>query len=175
MAATILTGLVDTDLVLADEQKIDMSEDISMLDPDTSQFTTMLMKLGSEDAKSFKVNWLEDQLRPRLSALAASATSAATTVDVTADTGTYFRARDLVRIASTGEMLLVTSISTDTLTVTRSVGSVAAATAASGIDLLIVSNAATQGATLGTRKITKKVLGYNYTSCSLSLSDNIWV
>ena len=160
---SIATGVVDTATVTAGEQKIDMSEKIMMLDPDSSQFTTMMMKLGSEDARSYKVEWLEDQLRPRLSALAASATSAAVTIVVTTGQGDYFRARDLVRVATTGEMVLVTSISTDTLTVTRAIGATAAASAASGGDLLIVSNAATQGATLGTRKITKKTAAYNYT------------
>ena len=160
---SIATGLVDTATVTANEHKIDMSEKIMMLDPDVSQFTTMLMKMGSEDARSYKVEWLEDQLRPRLSALAASATSAATTIVVTTGQGDYFRARDLVRVATTGEMVLVTSISTDTLTVTRAIGATAAASAASGGDLLIVSNAAVQGATLGTRKITKKTAAYNYT------------
>lgn len=72
----------------------------------------------------------------------------------------YFRAKDIVRIATTGEAFSVTSISTDDLTVTRAIGGVAAASAASGGDLLIVGNAAAQGATLGTRHITKKVLGY---------------
>ncbi len=75
----------------------------------------------------------------------------------------YFRAKDIVRVASTGEAFSVTSISTDQLTVSRGLGGTAAASAASGIDLLIVGNAAAQGATLGTRHITKKVLGYNYT------------
>jgi hypothetical protein len=60
-------------------------------------------------------------------------------------------------------MLEVSSISTDTLTVVRSIGGVNAASAASGGDLLIVANAAAQGADYGTLKVTKRVLGYNYT------------
>lgn len=159
---TIATGLVDTETVLADERVVDMNEEIAMLDPDTTQFTTMLMQLGSKPAVREKINWLEDELFPRLSGLAASATSAATTLTVTTNQGAYFRARDLVRNANTGEMYLVTSISTDTLTVTRAIGAVAAASSASGVDLVITGNAAVQGATLGTRHITKKVLGYNY-------------
>src|SRR5579863_5864723 len=134
-----------------------------MLDPDESQFTTMLMMLGSSPAVREQINWLEDQLFPRLSSLAASATSATTTITVTTGQGAYFRAKDIVRIAVSGEAFSVTSIATDTLTVVRGLGGVVAATAASGSDLLIVGNAATQGATLGTRHITKKVLGYNYT------------
>lgn len=160
---TVATGLVDTVTPLSSEQVVDMDNEIKMLDPDESQFTTMLMQLGSSPAVREQINWLEDQLFPRLSALAASALSSATTVTVTTGQGAYFRAKDIVRVASTGEAFSVTSISTDTLTVVRALGGVAAASAASGVDLLIVGNAAAQGATLGTRHITKKVLGYNYT------------
>lgn len=160
--ATILSGLVDTEDVLADERKIDMSDDIAELDPDESQFTTMLSKMASKPAIREKINWLEHELHPRKSALAASATSAATGLTVTTGEGSYFRAGDVVRNAVTGEAYLVSSVSTDTLTVSRAIGAVSAASSASGVDLVIVSNAAKQGATLGTRKIVKKVLGYNY-------------
>lgn len=161
---SVATGLVDTATPLSSEQVVDMDNEIKMLDPDESQFTTMLMMLGSSPATREMINWLEDQLFPRLSSLAASATSAATTVTVTTGQGVYFRAHDIVRNASTGEAFSVTSISTDTLTVARALGAVTAASSASGVDLLIVGNAAAQGATLGTRHITKKVLGYNYTT-----------
>lgn len=160
---TITSGIVDTEAVLSDEKVVDMEERFRLLDPDTSQYMTILNKLPSKVAKREKVNWLEDELFPNLTTLAASATSAATTVDVATGTGTYFRAGDLVRVVSTGEMLEVTSISTDTLTVTRTIGAAPAASAASGGDVLIVANAAAQGADYGTLKVTKRVLGYNYT------------
>lgn len=48
-------GLVDTADPLSNELKIDMRDTITMLDPDTSQFSTILMKLPKERAKSFKV------------------------------------------------------------------------------------------------------------------------
>lgn len=159
---TILTGLVDTEDVLADERKIDMSDEIKMLDPDESQFATMLLDLGTKKAIREKVNWLEDELFPRLTALAVSATSAATTITVTTGEGTFLRAGDVIRNALTGEAYGTVSVAGDVATITRSVGDVAAVSSASGAELLIVSNAAQQGATLGTRKITKKVLGFNY-------------
>ena len=55
MATTIVSGLVDTADPLAAELKVDMRDQLAMLDPDTSQFSTMLMKLPSERANSFKV------------------------------------------------------------------------------------------------------------------------
>lgn len=163
MAISTLSGLVDDADILSNQRVVDMDDTIDQLETDVTQFTTALMKVATKPAHSSKVEWLEDRLFPRLSALAASATSAATTLSVTADTGAYFRAGDVVRIATTGEAVAVVSVSTDTLTVTRSIGSVAAATAASGVDLVIIGNAAAQGATIGTFKVTKKVAQYNYT------------
>lgn len=160
---TITSGIVDTEAVLSDEKVVDMEDRFRLLDPDTSQFQTILNKLPSKVATREKVNWLEDELFPNLSTLAASATSAESAVSVASGTGVYFRAGDLVRVVSTGEMLEVTGITSDSIGVTRSVGSVAAASAASGGDLLIVANAAAQGADTGTLKVTKRVLGYNYT------------
>ena len=58
MAVSINTGLVDTADPVSNELKIDMREKIAMLDPDVSQFSTMLMKLPQERAKSFKVEYL---------------------------------------------------------------------------------------------------------------------
>lgn len=159
----IATGTVDTETIVADEKVVDMVDQFQMLDTDTTQFTTILNKLPSKPATREKINWLEDQYFPNFTTLAASATSAATTIDVATGTGVYFRANDLVRNALTGEMYSVTSISTDTLTVVRAIGGTSAASSASGADLLIAANASAQGADIGTHKVTTRVLGYNYT------------
>lgn len=166
MAVTINSGLVDTADPLSDELKVDMRETIAMLDPDVSQFSTMLMKLPSERAKSFKVEWMNDQLLPRVSGLAASATSAATTLSVTADEGNYFKAGDIVRIPQTGEAVRVTAASASSITVVRGQGSVTAATAASAGagSLIIVGGSNAQGATLPTALITQRTANYNYTN-----------
>lgn len=55
---SVNTGLVASDDPLSNELKVDMREKIAMLDPDTTQFTTMLMKLPEERARSFKVEWM---------------------------------------------------------------------------------------------------------------------
>lgn len=57
MATTILSGLVDTADPVSGEIMVDMSDQIAMLDPDTSQFSTMLMKLPQERANSFKLEY----------------------------------------------------------------------------------------------------------------------
>lgn len=164
MSATVTKGNVSTYDPLADEQVVDMRNEFYELDPDDSQFTTLLAKLGTRQAVREKIEWLEDQLRPRLSALAASATSADTSWVVTTGQGQYFAADDLVRNLLTGEMAHVTAVTTDTLTVERGIGGVAAASSASAsANLLIVGSAYKQGASYGTSRIVKRVLGYNYT------------
>lgn len=164
MAVTVVTSNpIDDADILSNERVIDMSEIIGMLESDMTQFTTILDKLGSKPATSSKVEWLEDRLFPRLSALAASATSATTSIDVTASTGSYFNINDVVRNAVTGEAYKVLTVTTDTLGVTRSIGGVVAATSASGAELVIIGNASAQGATLPTTRVTKRVAQYNYT------------
>lgn len=164
MAISINTGLVDDSDVLSNERVVDMEDQIAFLHDDTTQFVTALQKVASKECYSSKVEWLEDQLFPRLSTLSASITSGAATMTVASSTGGYFRKGDIVRVATTGEALGVSAApSTDTVGITRSVGSVAAASAAAAVDLVIVGNASAQGASLGTRSVTKRVAAYNYT------------
>ena len=164
MALTINSGLVDDGDILSNERVIDMSDVIDTLESDFAQFTSALMKVRSKPATSSKVEWLEDRLFPRKSALAASATSADSSISVTTGEGVYFIVGDVVRNTLTGEAYEVTGITTDSVGITRSIGSVAAASSASAnAELIIVANASPQGARLPTAKVVERVAAYNYT------------
>ena len=163
MPIATLTGLVDDQDILQNERVIDMDPVISMLDADNSQFMTLLTRIARTTANSTKVEWLEDQLFPRLSSVASGGASDGATVTVAAGEGVYFRANDIVRNAKTGVAFRVVSVSTDTLTITNHLGSVAFAAHTAADQLLIVGNSAAQGATLGTRVQTKRVAQFNYT------------
>jgi hypothetical protein len=115
LSVTVLKGSITTADPLSDEQVIDMRNEFAELDPDDSQFVTLLTKLNSRAAVREKIEWLEDQLRPRLLTLAASAASADSAVTLTSG------------------------------------------------QLLIVGSAYKQGASYGTSRIVKRVLGFNYT------------
>lgn len=79
-------------------------------------------------------------------------------------TGAYFIVGDVCRIVSTGEAVAVSAApSTDTVGITRGLGSTTAASAASGGDIVILGSAALEGASLPTRRQTKKTNAYNYT------------
>jgi hypothetical protein len=161
--ATIATGVVSDNTITANQRVIDMSDYINLLEDDAAPFTRFLNRVNKQTCFSQKKEWLSDELIPRLTALAATAASADTTIGLTAGTGQYFRVGDVLRIATTGENVAVTAMATDTAGVTRSVGGVNAATAASGVDVVYVGNAALEGATIGTLKQTKLTANFNYT------------
>lgn len=163
MATPVLSGLVDDQDILQNERVIDMEDTFTMLDPDTSQFTTILMRIARSTALSTKVEWMEDELMPRLSSVASGGATNGANIVVAAGEGAYFRVGDIVRNAKTGVAVRITTVATDTLTPTNALGRVSFAAHTAGDQLLIVGNAAAQGAGLGTEKQTKRVAQFNYT------------
>jgi len=160
---TITTGMIATNDVLSNEQVVDMSEQVYKLQPDATQFTTMLMELSKKQATQYVIDWLEEEYRPRTTSMTASATSAATAFGVTAGHGnTVVAVGDVVRVMETGEALLVTTAAASAFTATRSWGGTAAASATSAAKLMIVGNAAAQGASSGTARYVVRARGYNY-------------
>lgn len=165
MAVTINSGMVATDDPLSNDLAVSMSEKVAMLDVDNTQFTTMLMKLPEGTASSFKEEWMDDQLVPTNTALSASSASDDTNIAVTTNEGAYWKAGDIGKFVQTGEAFRVTTAAASALTVVRAVGTVSAASAASGTTLggiirIVGSNE--QGGTLPTALVTKKTASYNY-------------
>lgn len=138
----------------------DVADKIALLQPDDSPllaFTNGLKK--KKEATNTKFEWFEDELRPNV--VTNTATGTGTSVTVTTGTGGRVRVDDIL-VTSTGEAMLVTAISTDTLTVTRSMGAVAAASLANGDQLIIAGNALMEGASNPTYKYTAKAPKFNY-------------
>jgi hypothetical protein len=160
-AVTILSGVADDADILQARRVVDMDPVIKQLEPDDAPFTVMLSQTSTRPAKSQKVEWLSDQLVPRLTTLAAAVLTGDTTITVATGTGDYFRAADILRLAN-GENVRVTSVATDVLTVVRSIGAVAASGVAISTDVIKIGNASAEGATLGTIKQTQQVANYNY-------------
>lgn len=107
---------------------------------------------------------MEDELFPRLSSVSSGGASDAATITVATGEGPYFRVNDIVRNAATGCAFRVTAVSGDVVTPSAVIGRVSFAAHTASDQLLIVGNASAQGATLGTRKLTKRVAQYNYTT-----------
>src|SRR5436190_1641815 len=102
MAVTTNRDLVSTANPLSNDLAVSMEEQVAMLDIDTTQFSSMLMKLPEATASSFKEEWLEDQYLPKNTALSVTAAAADTTLTLTTSEGNYAKAGDYGKFVQTG-------------------------------------------------------------------------
>lgn len=156
-------GVVSTTNLLADSLVIDMDPEMRMLDEDESQFSTLVMNTRSKETRREKFNWREKEMFPRLVTVGTSYLVGDTSVTLSAGQGANVRINDVLRNMARGDALWVTNVVGDVLTVVRNVGVRAAVAGTAGDTLLIMSNAAAQGADFGQTAILLPTLGYNYT------------
>ena len=146
----------------------ELVEDVSDIIGIVSPYETPLLDhLGDarRAATSTVHEWIEDELLPNTATVASQAFSPTpitdTTIDV--DDGDRFRAGDLVRPADGSEVMLVTSVSGDTITVVRGYGSTTGVSLTDGMVLTILGNAALEGADAPGARFTNRVRKANYT------------
>lgn len=140
---------------------IDMSPVIQLIDPfDVGLLSYLGMNSLDKPAVAVKHEWMEDTLRPLTSAITDNPLSnVATTVNVT--DGTVFRAYDLVKLED--ELVLVTAVAANALTVVRGYAGSSNVTHALAVVAEIVSSALLEGANAGTARHTVKAGKNNYT------------
>lgn len=136
---------------------------LKMLDPEVTPFLSLTMRIEKENVTDPKFNLFEDEDRASWTTLAEDVDNSETGIDVASGTGQYFHAGHRILIPSTGEVMLVTGVSTDTLTVTRAqLGTTASGAAVSGDYVLILGNKILEGDTLPNIKTTVPTTVYNY-------------
>src|SRR6187549_3088890 len=166
MAPNVNSGVVDPADRLAEELVEGVSDVLHLVDVQRFPFYSILQALPSPAAKNVQVKCNQERNRPVHAALSASATNAATALSVATGQGAYFKVNDLISLqvgSGTFELCVVTGVTSDNVGVTRSVGEVAAASAASGASILILGQAVAQGASLQDQIYVAASSGYNYT------------
>jgi hypothetical protein len=165
MAVTVDSGVQAYDDPASTDLVQSMDDQVAQLDTNTTQFTTILMKVGASTARQYKEEWHEDQFLPKNTALSVSAASADTTFALTTNEGRYAKVGDTALIVQTGEHIRISGVSASAWTATRAIGSVSAATAVSGTSLggivILAGSNTTQGG-LPTALVTEKAHNYNY-------------
>jgi len=152
---------VSTEEVNPDERVIDMDSQMRQLDPDQTQFSTMISRMPSRAATREKFNWLEEQYVTDVFTTDAAYASGATTVSVGTVESAAIKPNDVIRNMRTGQAMIVTVIGANgDLTVIPQGTNVAGN---SGDKLLFVGSAFPQGAPLPQPKYSQRVLGFNYT------------
>lgn len=164
---TMITGATGSQNILSNQKVIDMSDRIYLLEPQAAPLYVLVSRLNKRVAINTTVQWLEDVLNPSWTTLAVSAISGMSGVQTgMSAAAAYLNTYDLVKIPSTGEILLVTAISTTAFTGARCYQSLitTAGSAAAAADLVIIGSAFEEGSastTLGT-KSTKTSVVSNY-------------
>lgn len=113
--------------------------------------------------------WNQESLNSDTATTSASATSTATSIGVTAGQGTRFRVGDLLTVNDVGqsEVIQVTAVSTDTLTVVRTINSTTALSIASGATLSIM-HSDQEGSDIGSDGSVAPSAYSNYTQIKFS-------
>jgi hypothetical protein len=159
----------------------ELVEDVSDIIGIVSPFETPLLDhLG--DAKRASAStiheWLEDALLPNTDAVNQSSFSpnATTATAITVDNGARFRVGDQVKPDGAREVMLVTAVSGNTLTVVRTYGGTPSSALADDKKLFILGNAAIEGDDRPATQFTSRARKRNYTqifSSSIEVSGSM--
>lgn len=158
----MITGVRGTGNITQAKRVIDISKKISVLEPDSAPLVQLTKKLEKKVAVNPKFNWLEEGSLNRVDAVDYATGYTAGDTSIVVDTGAKFRIGDVVKAVASGEQLIVTGVSTNTLTVGRAWGTTSAAEIANNAVLLIIGNANEEGATKRVMKTEAEVEKTNY-------------
>lgn len=154
----------------------ELVEDVSDVIGIVSPFETPLLNhIGDPKraAQSTVHEWIEDELLANTDAInqvSFSPTPTTATV-ITVDNGSKFRVGDLIRPASTEEVLFVASIASNNLTVIRGYGGTTPTTLANNMVLNILGNAALEGDDAPAARFTNRARRQNYTQIFTATVD----
>lgn len=141
--------------------KIDMADKILWYAPEATPFLTLTGKIkGKRKAFNYKYEWLEKDQKPRALVVNGAHSDVVTTVAV--DAGSRVVARDVLLNTRTREILLVTGVSSNDLTVVRGIGG-SGIVIADGDTLLLIGSSYADGAASGTPVSITEFSKYNYT------------
>ena len=145
----------------------ELAEDVSDLVGIVSPYETPLLNaLGDSmrEATSTHHEWLEDELLPNKDAVNDSTFSdPSADTNFIVDNGSRFRIGDQIQIEGSEELILVTGISTNTLTVVRGYSGTTAEDLADNQVINILGNAALEGADKPNARFTNRSRCGNYT------------
>ena len=145
----------------------ELNEDVSDLIGIVSPYETPLLDaLGDplREAMSTHHEWLEDTLVPNKDAINDSTyTDPAADTDFVVDNGDRFIVGDQIQVEGSSELMLVTAISTNTLTIVRGYAGTTPENLADNKVINILGNAALEGGDKPTARFTNRTRCGNYT------------
>ncbi|MCK9327135.1 MAG: DUF5309 domain-containing protein [Bacteroidales bacterium] len=155
---------VYTSDITARRQGIDVTKRIAMEFPEESAFMVMLMRSKRLMANHWNLVWWDDRPGGWWTQInnAVGYNNAAT--DLIVDDSTIFAAKDMLKVARTGEQMLITAVDHDTktLTVVREYGTTGKAALLDDDWVMLLANAMEEFSTVPAAKISQPVERENY-------------
>lgn len=181
-----VAGQRTTENVAAVQRAIAVDKEIVLLEPDAAPLT-VLTKRWEEGGNvrpvgDFEFSWVEDEGEVRFDAVNKVGGYTAEETEIETDTGTVFYKAALVKVPRTGEIMRVTSIATNKLTVTRGYAGTTAAALLDDDQLFVIGAVAEEGDTSFEARSANPTKITNYTeifrrsieeSGSMLSSDNL--
>ena len=153
----VLTFDLDTQ-----RRDLDIAKDIARYIPEETPWTVMLMQSRKKATQAAQFFWWEEDIYGYWSQInnAAGYDSVATSIVV--DDGTLFKAKDIVKIPRTGEIMFVSSVNINTLTVVRGYGETVAAAIVDNDYIFNLGNAMEERSSAPEEKLLQPTKIYNY-------------
>ena len=154
----------------------EIMEDVSDIVGIVSPFETpLLAHLGDAKRPAFSTihEWIEDTLLPNTDTINQTTftPNAQDATAITVNNGSRFQVGDLVRPGNATEVMQVTAVAANVLTVVRRYGGTAASTLSNTLRLTILGNAALEGADAATARYTSRARKQNYTQIFAATVD----
>jgi len=124
----------------------------------------LVSKLNKRVAINTTIQWPEDDLNPSWSTTSNTATSAALGIPLVTGEGSYFNVYDLIKVPSSGEIMLVTAVAACGVTAVRGFAGTTAAAITSGLTVVILGSAFAEGSAYSDLTTLSRVAvnAYNY-------------
>jgi hypothetical protein len=170
MAKNIWTGTdgapVDSFRIDTDRRDLNVADRILELQPSETPFLVIGDKTSSGTAKSLEETWYDDDLAPWWTEAGSDGLAGDTTITV--NDGSIVKPKDLIKNTTTGEVMFVTDVSGNDLTVERAYGDetdsggTAAAAITTGDNFMRMGNAMEENSLAPEARATQPNKFYNY-------------
>lgn len=172
MANIVVARSIDQAYAETVQKRFFLGEDDVLLNPSLTPILTLVTKIGNrkKSTNAARIEWIEDDyLNIWGQANNGTTNYSSVATSITVLDGTLFAINDLVAIpvgassSAVEEVVQVTNVVTNTLTITRGIGGAGANTIGATADLRVLAPAFPEGAAYGTPRTTPKTVLISYT------------
>lgn len=156
-------GPVYTTTLDRDRRAIDMAKTIAQLYPEADPYAVILMKARKEGTDTSEFMWFDDEPVGWWTQINSETGHLATDTELQVVDGSIYAAQDIIKVPRTGEVLRVTAVTDNTLTVVRGYGTTAEAALENEDWIVRTGNAMEENSRVPASKLNQPGKFYNYT------------